>query len=198
MNYLAHAYLSFERPALVVGNLISDFVKGKQKFSYPLPIQQGIQLHRSIDEFTDTHLVTKKAATLFKTDYGLYSMAFIDIVYDHFLASDESIFTEKTLLDFSHNTYSILSEFSEYHPPKFARVFPSMVSNNWLLNYRYTWGIHRSFDGLVYRARYMDDPLAAYAVFENNYEQFRSYFKEFFPELEEFTKIEINKIEQFD
>ena len=30
MNYLAHAYLSFGYSELLVGNLISDFVKGKK------------------------------------------------------------------------------------------------------------------------------------------------------------------------
>ena len=42
MNYLAHAYLSFKEPDILVGNLISDFVKGKKKFNYSLPIQKGI------------------------------------------------------------------------------------------------------------------------------------------------------------
>ena len=65
MNYLAHAYLSFERPAIIVGNLISNFVKGKKKFDYPVSIQQGMQLHRSIDQFTDAHAITKEAAAFF-------------------------------------------------------------------------------------------------------------------------------------
>ncbi len=37
MNYLAHAYLSFNDPEILVGNMISDFVKGKKKFDYPIP-----------------------------------------------------------------------------------------------------------------------------------------------------------------
>jgi acyl carrier protein phosphodiesterase len=35
MNYLAHAYLSFNDPEILVGNMISDFVKGKKKFDSP-------------------------------------------------------------------------------------------------------------------------------------------------------------------
>ncbi len=35
MNYLAHAYLSFNDPDVLAGNMISDFVKGKKKFDYP-------------------------------------------------------------------------------------------------------------------------------------------------------------------
>ncbi|MFL5743373.1 MAG: hypothetical protein ACJ751_01815, partial [Niastella sp.] len=35
LNYLAHAYLSFNQPAILAGNLFSDFVKGKQVNLYP-------------------------------------------------------------------------------------------------------------------------------------------------------------------
>jgi len=61
MNYLAHAYLSFNVPSILVGNMISDFVKGSSKLGYPVSIQKGIMLHRDIDAFTDTHPATAKA-----------------------------------------------------------------------------------------------------------------------------------------
>ncbi len=60
MNYLAHAYLSFNMPDILVGNMISDFIKGKKQFDYPLPVQKGIRLHRAIDTFTDTHAATQE------------------------------------------------------------------------------------------------------------------------------------------
>ena len=50
MNYLAHAYLSFNDPDILIGNMISDHVKGKKKFDLPEKIQRGITLHRNIDE----------------------------------------------------------------------------------------------------------------------------------------------------
>lgn len=94
MNYLAHAYLSFEITDITVGNMISDFVKGKQKFDYPLTIQQGIMLHRAIDTFTDTHAITREAKSFFKEPYGPYSGPLVDVVYDHFLANDPVRFPE--------------------------------------------------------------------------------------------------------
>ena len=88
MNYLAHAYLSFNEPGILTGNMISDFVKGRKKFDYPPQIKKGIELHHAIDEFTDNHPATKQAKEFFRSDYRLYSGAFVDIVYDHFLAND--------------------------------------------------------------------------------------------------------------
>jgi acyl carrier protein phosphodiesterase len=92
MNYLAHARLSFDQPDILVGNMISDFVKGKKRFDYSEPVQKGITLHRAIDTFTDEHEATKEAKKFFKPVVGLYAGAFMDIVYDHFLATDENEF----------------------------------------------------------------------------------------------------------
>jgi len=109
MNYLAHAVLSFNDEFLLTGNMISDFVKGKKKFDYPASIQKGIELHRAIDQFTDFHPVTAKAKELFRTDYRLYSGAFIDIVFDHFLALDKEQFLENNgLKNFTEITYGKL------------------------------------------------------------------------------------------
>lgn len=102
MNYLAHAYLSFNHPDILVGNMISDFVKGKKKFDFPQDIQKGIMLHRMVDTFTDTHEATKEAKEVFRPHYRLYSGAFVDVIYDHFLAADPSEFSEPALLGFQN------------------------------------------------------------------------------------------------
>src|SRR5215510_13633761 len=124
MNYLAHAYLSFNKPGILAGNMISDFVKGKKKFDYPLPVQNGIALHRAIDEFTDTHAATKEAKIFFRADYRLYSGSIVDVLYDHFLANDENEFTEQSLLNFTMDTYHLLDEFVHLFPEKFSRMYP--------------------------------------------------------------------------
>src|SRR5438552_2946814 len=103
MNYLAHAYLSYNEPEILVGNMISDFVKGKQKYGYPVMIQKGIQLHRDIDMFTDNHPATAKAKDFFRSAYRLYSGPLLDIIYDHFLANDHSLFTERSLFDYTES-----------------------------------------------------------------------------------------------
>ena len=100
MNYLAHAYLSFNDPEILLGNMISDYVKGRKKFDYGPGILKGIMLHRAIDTFTDQHPVTKTAMKFFKPAYGLYAGAFVDVVYDHFLALDENEFNENSLFTF--------------------------------------------------------------------------------------------------
>ena len=185
MNYLAHAYLSFGEPEILVGNLISDFVKGKKKFEFPGRVQLGITLHRKIDDFTDKHRSTADAKQFFKPFYGLYAGAFVDIVYDHFLACDRMKFPGDELMSFAQLTYTRLNPFKADFPAPFRQLFRFMELQNWLYNYQFRELIYNSFIGLVKRAKYMDDHRPAFAAFENNYDALKTCYESFFPELYE-------------
>jgi acyl carrier protein phosphodiesterase len=187
MNYLAHAYLSFGDPEILAGNIFSDFVKGKKQFDFPKRVQQGISLHRAIDEFTDGHAATAAAKEFFRPAYRLYASAFIDVVYDHFLANDESIFEKGELKLFAATTYRQLQQFDELFPPTFGEVFHYMQLYDWLYNYKYKEGIFRSFGGLVRRAKYMSDAQPAIDIFISNYDALEKCYRRFFPELKEFA-----------
>jgi acyl carrier protein phosphodiesterase len=187
MNYLAHAYLSFGHPEIVVGNMISDFIKGKKQYDYPPGIQQGIRLHRSIDQFTDQHLETKKAKLYFKASVGHYSGAFVDVVFDHFLALDTHEMSLLQLSALAKETYVTLNLYKEHLPEIFAKMLPYMESQNWLYNYHNTSGIQKSFEGIVRRAAYLDDSSTAYIAFHQHYEALQACYQSFFPELKAFT-----------
>jgi acyl carrier protein phosphodiesterase len=194
MNLLAHAYLSFNNEAILVGNMISDYVKGKTQFDYPLPIQAGIQLHRAIDEFTDTHDATKEIKKLFKPAYRLYAGAFTDVVYDHFLANDENEFSfAESLQSFTKHTYNLLQNNTTYFPEKFAKSFPYMQAQDWLYHYRFDDGMQKSFGGLARRAKYISETDTAFEIFLKNKDIIRQSYQIFFPQLKFFT---INKMEQ--
>jgi len=189
MNYLAHAYLSFHDQPLIVGNMIADYVKGKQWQEYDAQIQQGIQLHRAIDNFTDTHPVTLAAREYFQPSCGRYSAVFIDIVYDHFLATDPIIFTDKTLPAFSREVYAVLASHHDILPPVFQQVFHHMQQHDWLYGYRFMDGIYRSFNGIVHRAKYLDVTAdAPYTVLKEHYDTLAAHYRTFFPELVAFVK----------
>ncbi len=196
MNFLAHALLSFGNEDFLTGNMISDFVKGKRKFDYPIAIQKGIQLHRAIDEFTDFHPITASAKKLFKSDYRLYAGAFIDIVYDHFLARDESQFLKNDgLKKFTEETYQQLNKNAIYFPLPFQKMFPYMQSQDWLYGYSSREGIRKSFGGLVRRAAYLNESDIAFALFTENYQQLAEYYALFFPELKDFAFTKMRELQ---
>jgi len=187
MNYLAHAYLSFDKPEILAGNMVSDFVKGKKKFGYSQGIQVGIHLHREIDSFTDTHPATHTAKQVFRKDYRLYAGAFMDIVYDHFLAIDKNEFPGDSLLLFSERTYASLELFIPQLPEGFQNIFPYMRQQNWLYHYQYPGGIQKSMAGLVRRSAWLSESDTAFSLFEEHYSHLQLCYNQFFPELKDFV-----------
>lgn len=196
INYLAHAYLSFADPEILVGNLISDFVKGKRKFDYPPGIQKGIALHRAIDTFTDTHTATKEAKEVFRPAYRLYAGAFVDVVYDHFLAIDENEFNEDSLLGFSQDVYIIVDNHLQWLPEKFAKMYPYMKQHNWLFNYRTMWGAGKSLGGVVRRSVYLTESETAYKFFDANYQLLQDCFRHFWGDVKLFARREFELLNE--
>jgi acyl carrier protein phosphodiesterase len=195
MNYLAHAYLSFNHPEILVGNMTCDFIKGKKQFDYPSVIQKGIQLHRAIDTFTDEHPVTRQLKSYFQVPYRLYSGAFADIVYDHFLAIDTTIFPNDQKLDvFTQQVYFNLQENFTNLPQAFKNILPYMTNQNWLYNYQFKNGIQKSFGGLVHRAIYLTESNSAFDLFNEHYIKMEDCYNNFFPHLQTFATIKYKEL----
>lgn len=183
MNYLAHAFLSNHQPDILLGNMCSDYIKGKKQYEYPPAIQAGIQLHRMIDRYTDEHPATQTVKAIFQPAYRLYSAAIADVVYDHFLARDPLHFDEVSLQAFAQEVYAQLESKKVWMPEKFQQLFPYMQSQNWLYEYRDVNGIRMSLGGLARRARYMPDSELAYQLFLTHYASIEAAYAILFPEL---------------
>jgi acyl carrier protein phosphodiesterase len=195
MNYLAHAYLSFNDPQVLAGNMISDYVKGKTQYDFEPGVQVGIKLHRAIDEFTDSHQTTKKIMNLFRPQYRLYAGAFTDVVYDYFLANDkENFLNEEALKEFSVSTYTMLQEYFDVFPEKFKKMFPYMVAQNWLYHYRLDEGIEKSFNGLVRRAAYLHESDIAFEIFLNNKTFIEEQYRVFFVSVKNFAACKMQEL----
>jgi acyl carrier protein phosphodiesterase len=168
--------------------MISDFVKGKKQFDYSHMIQKGIQLHRSIDTFTDTHAATKELKAFFRPHYRLYAGAFADVVYDYFLANDTAAFgTPEALQQFAASVYAVLQQNIALVPEPFAKMIPWMQQQDWLSNYRFTWGIEKSFGGVVRRSAWLTESAVAFGIFMENQAAMKQCYDSFFPELKKQT-----------
>jgi acyl carrier protein phosphodiesterase len=162
--------------------MISDFVKGKKKFDYPPGILQGIMLHRA----------TREAKAVFRPQYRLYSGAFVDVVYDHFLATDPGEFSDQSLFDFSQTTYTTLDRQMHWLPEPFAQMFPYMKEHNWLFHYRTRPGTGKSLGGVVRRSVHLTESETAYQLFEEHYQLLQDCYRHFWASVKPFAR------EQFD
>ncbi|MBP0612708.1 DUF479 domain-containing protein [Chryseobacterium sp. cx-311] len=179
MNFLAHSYISFTDEQ-IVGQFLQDFIRNKDRFSFPPGIVEGILLHREIDTFTDVHPEIHEAKKVFSPLVRLYSGAFVDVAFDYFLANS---LQDIALMHHSERVYKVLRNNMNLFPPTFHRMLEGMERDNWLYHYREDQGIHFSFRNVLNKAKYLDKNLAVFEVFLSNKDQLQFHFKNFFPDL---------------
>jgi acyl carrier protein phosphodiesterase len=189
MNFLAHLYLSGDDPKIMVGNFMGDFVKGRSALEQFEPsIVRGIELHRAIDEFTDSHAVVTESKNRLRPKYRHYSGVIVDVFYDHFLARNWDQYHEELLPDFADKAYGIIQSFNSILPNDLKYMMPYMVRGNWLVSYANTAGIHRALSGMARRTPYESKMDEATADLVNAYDLFKAEFDSFFPQLNSFSK----------
>lgn len=152
-------------------------------------------LHRAIDLFTDSHEATAEAKKVFRPDYRLYSGAFVDVIYDHFLANDKNEFDEDSLLAFSLNVYNHLDQHADWLPDRFALMYPYMKTHNWLYNYRTRTGTDKSLAGVVRRAAYLTESETASRLFEKHYQLLEDCYRHFWSSVKAFASAEFDLLQ---
>jgi acyl carrier protein phosphodiesterase len=191
MNFLAHAYLSFDNPEILTGNMIGDFVKGRDFSHLPSEIQKGVQLHRKIDHFTDKHEIFKNTVYRISDIHGKYRFVIADVFYDHFLAKNWNIYHSKGLETFTKDTYSTLHSFENNLPEKFIYALGYMEKNNWLYNYQHLNKLEMFIKGISNRSKYGINLETSIEDLKTDYKYFENDFKLFFNDIISFSKSEI-------
>lgn len=189
MNFLAHIYLSGANPKTMVGNFIGDFVKGRNVLEqFEAGIARGIELHRSIDEFTDHHPVVQKSKIRLRPKYRHYAAVIVDVLYDHFLSRYWLNYHSEPLEKFSVRTYTILQDNWNVLPTGVKHLLPYMMKDNWLLNYGTLTGIGRALSGMSRRSRHDSKMDESVVDLREHYEEFKSEFEIFFPDLQKHSE----------
>lgn len=189
MNFLAHLYLSGNNPKIMIGNFMGDFIKGRAYLNqYDSEIIKGIDLHRSIDEFTDSHAIVTQSKNRLRPKYRHYSGVITDVFYDHFLAANWNQFHSLPLAQFAQQAYQTIQSSDTELPAELNHMMPYMVNGNWLLNYSNLEGIHRALSGMARRTPYESKMEESVTDLRENYDAFKNEFMEFFPLLEAYCK----------
>ena len=185
MNFLAHLYLSGNDPHVMVGNFIGDFVKGRQLQERFAPgVAQGIQLHRAIDAFTDSHPVVSQSKARLRPKYRHYAPVIVDVFYDYYLAKNWADYSPTPLPDFADHCYSTLEQHRAMLPPDVLQMLPYMIRGNWLVGYAHQEGIHRALTGMSRRTKFDSKMDEAIDDLRKGDDEFGEEFKTFFPTLQ--------------
>jgi acyl carrier protein phosphodiesterase len=187
MNYLAHLYLAEEHAESLLGNLLGDFVKGTVGDSYSEEMRKGIQLHRKVDRYTDSHAVVRASLKLISPPRRRFAGVMVDIFYDHLLAKNWQMYSAMPLADFSQHIYRILKENHALLPERLQQMLPYIIGEDWLTSYREIEAIDRALNRIANRItkRFGRDSSLLHSVEElqANYQQLESDFHNFFPDL---------------
>lgn len=187
MNFLAHFYLSGEQEELMIGNFIADHVKGKQYLNYSEGIRQGINLHRQIDTYTDTHELVAQSKARLREKYRHYAGVIVDIFYDHFLAVNWQNYSEISLQEYSQKIDQVIIKHHEILPERSALFFQYMQKYNALDAYTRIAGIQRVLTGMSKRTPYQSGMENATEDLQLHYSLFQEEFEKFFPQLIRFS-----------
>jgi len=192
MNFLAHLYLSGDVNQLMIGNFIGDYVKGKKYEQFSPQIQQGILLHRKIDEFTDKHPIVKASTVRFKPCYQRYASVVIDVIYDHYLAILWSQFSNEDLGSYVTRVHTFLLRHYFVLPARVKGFLPFLIKSRRLENYQYLWGIEKSLSIMANHSSLPEKSKCAIEIVQSQYddlkEEFIAYFIELQAMVEDYTR----------
>lgn len=194
MNFLAHLYLSEENTQIMIGNLIADHIRGNKFSHFSEEIQKGIQLHRKIDTFTDTHQIVKTSKRRLHARYGHYDGVIIDVFYDYFLAKNWYRYSQIPLEVYTKGVYRVLTNQKEILPERTQSMLPSMIMNDWLYNYQFLEGIQEVLSSINRRTKGISKMDLALEDLKTNYKELENDFFLFFDDLEKYTNAELLKV----
>jgi len=193
MNYLAHFFLAGNNDGLIVGNLLADFVKGNKYRELPESIQRGVELHRSIDKFTDTHDEVEKTKIRLREKYRKYSPVISDVFYDYILGINWLEYSQIPLKEFSKNIYQTLNKYQHSFPLQAQLMVGYMSKNDWLYHYSTFYGIEMALKGLTRRASFETNMYEAIEDLKRDHKIIELEFKPFFNDLMNHVQKEIEK-----
>ena len=187
MNYLAHLHLGGQRPGQLLGSLYGDFVKGRLQGQFAPEIEGAIQLHRSIDMFTDRHPLVDVALSRFSLTRRRYAGIVLDVFFDHCLARDWALYADQPLELFTSDVYRVLSSERQL-PERLARIAPHMVANDWLGSYQEFEVLEQVLRGISRRLTRPEELAAAMQELRRLYEPLSEDFRLFYPQLQDFAR----------
>lgn len=195
MNFLAHLFLTRSSEAVTVGNFLGDFLTNRQVKALPEAVQEGVRIHRAIDEFTDQHPLVREGANLLKPAHGRYAPVVLDVMFDFLLAKNwERYSATQPLREFADDTYQVLLATTPLMPEKIAERTRRMVAADWLVHYATVEGISYTFSRMKTRSSQPQSIEDGAFTMVEHLEALNDLFIGFFPELIKFVNHRLEAI----
>lgn len=187
MNFLAHALLAGESPALVVGGVVGDWIKGPLPAGLPEDLARGVALHRAIDTFAETHPAFCASRARMSAGRRRYAGVLVDIFYDHLLARDWARYRADELGGYCAGVYRQIADRRHHLPDSSHHALELMAREDWLQSYGGLEGIADVLARMSRRARQPNPLAGGEADFVAAGEGFEGDFRAWLPDAQRFV-----------
>ena len=187
MNFLAHALLAGESPALVVGGVVGDWIKGPLPAGLPEDLARGVALHRAIDVFAETHPAFCASRARMSAGRRRYAGVLVDIFYDHLLARDWARYRGDGLGSYCALVYRQIADRRHHLPASAHHALELMAREDWLQSYGGLEGIADVLARMARRARQPNPLAGGEADFVAAAEGFERDFRDWLPDAQHFV-----------
>jgi acyl carrier protein phosphodiesterase len=184
MNLLAHALLSGPEAEVRLGNLLADYVKGRDRRSMSPEFLEGVRQHQVVDTFTDAHPIVSRSRARIK-GYRHVTGILVDVFYDHFLSLRWEHYSSKSLGAFTARLYAGLRSHPIPLPDETQATLDQLIGEDWLGSYASIEGIEdalgRISEQLTARVGRDFELAKATSALLTNFDDLGRDFAEFFP-----------------
>ena len=183
MNWLAHLHLSEPSAAFRLGNVLPDMVGARELAALPAEFQRGAKCHHRIDAFTDAHPLFRRSVARLSPGYRRFGGIIVDVLYDHFLASNWVAYSEVPLRSAVDEFYGSFDVHRAEMPAEIWPVLERMREQDWLGSYGDLAGVRIALGRIGSRLRKPRDLGECETELELDYGGFKQDFMVFYPEL---------------
>ena len=162
---------------------MTDFLRKDEIDNYTGDVQEGIQLHRVIDNYTDEHPASLELRAMLRPRHGKYAPVVVDLIWDYYLSVNWKDYAGSSLEDFAHTIYDILLDRRLELPSKLNMRLDEMIANDFLRSYSSKVRMLSSLRWMDRRAKFNSNFESAVLDVEENEEKIQELFTSFFPEM---------------
>jgi acyl carrier protein phosphodiesterase len=189
MNFLAHALLAGPEPALIIGGVAGDWIKGPLPGALPPDIARGVALHRALDSHAETQAGFRSSRGRMSPQRRRYAGVLVDVFYDHLLARDWASLHPAPLATFTAEVYATIARRVDELPSDAHAALALMAREDWLASYSTIEGIAAVLRRMSRRARQPNPLAGGEEELLRDIEGFATDFREWLADATEFSRL---------
>ncbi len=185
MNYLAHLCLAQPSVSSKVGNMLGDFMRGVEVATLPVAVRDGLENHRLVDRFTDSHDWVQAQRRQFSSARRRFAGVALDVLFDHFLWRHWSAFYAQPRRELIELHYRHLQAGDALMPDLMRQRVQRLVEHDLLNRYAQLDQVGQALDVIAARIRFANHFAGMVDEIAPRYEALEQGFLAFYPQLQQ-------------